>query len=228
MSNGLRPEERVRLQQIVAELSEFAHGAERDRRVLMDMTGLGGLASGLDLSGPPRTVAGALVLAAEKHGVLADRPRYHALGALLSYLLTLGDLPREDAAFVARLIVECALVTDPNYVGTLREKYGLAGAVVRPPVPGLEPSSDRPSGRDYSDREYQIHLRDILVTRHSTEDLKLLCFELGAVIPDLDYDSLPGQGKADKARELVAFVGRRGRVADLVEVGRRLRPDIPW
>jgi hypothetical protein len=98
MSRVLRPEEHVRLQQIVAELSEFAHGSERERRVLVEIAGLGGLASGLDLSGPPRTVAGALVLAAEGHGFLVDRPHYHALGALLSYLLTLGDLPRNAAS----------------------------------------------------------------------------------------------------------------------------------
>jgi hypothetical protein len=225
MSNVLQSDERIELQQIIAELSEFAQGTERDRRVLMDMAGLGGLASGLDLSGPPRTAAGTLVLGVERHGFLGDRPHFHALGALLSYMLTLGDLPRDDATFIARLVVECSLVKDPDYIRKLREEYDLADSVVREAAPD---TTARPSERDYTDRKYLSHLREMLVTRHSMEDLRLLCFELSVVIPDLDYDNLVGHGKATKALALLEYLEDRKRIADLVEVGRRLRPDIPW
>ncbi len=54
-------------------------------------------------------------------------------------------------------------------------------------------------------------LREVLVQRFSLEDLKTLCFDL-----DVDYDSLPGEGKAGKARELVAHMQRHNRLPDLI------------
>ncbi|MGZ7246537.1 hypothetical protein ACXWO4_10800, partial [Streptococcus pyogenes] len=37
-----------------------------------------------------------------------------------------------------------------------------------------------------------------------------------------------GQGKADKARELIAYVRRYGRVNELVTLCRHLRPHADW
>lgn len=51
--------------------------------------------------------------------------------------------------------------------------------------------------------------------------MRSLCFDLG-----VDFDSLPGQGKADKARELVGYLERRNRVGDLLCSVARQRPDI--
>ena len=48
-----------------------------------------------------------------------------------------------------------------------------------------------------------------------------MCFDLG---PDYDYDSLRGEGKAAKARELVALAERRGHLAELEAAIRRERP----
>ena len=44
----------------------------------------------------------------------------------------------------------------------------------------------------------------------------------------IDYDDLPGEGKAAKARELIEYLDRRDRIRQLVIVGRELRPDISW
>ena len=44
------------------------------------------------------------------------------------------------------------------------------------------------------------------------EELRTLCFTLG-----IDYHNLPGEGKAAKARELVAYCERKGRTLDLLE-----------
>lgn len=66
-------------------------------------------------------------------------------------------------------------------------------------------------------------LREILTLRFDAEELHSLCFDLG-----VDYDNLRGEGKAAKARELVAYMNRRNRLSDLVEVSQRLRPDISW
>jgi hypothetical protein len=73
------------------------------------------------------------------------------------------------------------------------------------------------------ERDRLIELRRILSTRFDEGELRTLCFDL-----EVDYDSLPGQSKADKARELVAYLGRRGRISRLTRVGQRLRPDISW
>jgi hypothetical protein len=74
-----------------------------------------------------------------------------------------------------------------------------------------------------SERVLLIELRRILTARFSDGELRTLCFDLG-----IDYDALPGEGKADKARELVAYFKRRGRIPELIDMGKRVRPDISW
>lgn len=60
-----------------------------------------------------------------------------------------------------------------------------------------------------------ILLRNILEERFDLEELRTLCFDL-----DVDYDSLRGEGKAGKARELVLHMKRKGRLAELEAVAR--------
>ena len=107
----LEPHERQQLTRILAEWPEFADSGPRGRRTLLSQAGLGRFASGMDLSGAPRVVAGDLIDRLEKYGELPDRPGCHALGALLDYLQRLPDVPRDDASFVADLIVKYALLT---------------------------------------------------------------------------------------------------------------------
>lgn len=66
-------------------------------------------------------------------------------------------------------------------------------------------------------------LRQLLVAYFSESELMTLTFDLG-----MDYEMLPGSTKGDKARELVAYLWRRGRLADLTSVGRELRPQVAW
>jgi tetratricopeptide (TPR) repeat protein len=67
------------------------------------------------------------------------------------------------------------------------------------------------------------HLRRTLVESLSEGELRDLCFDLG-----VEYADLPGEGRADKARELVRHLDRRDRISQLIEVGKRLRPDVLW
>ena len=71
--------------------------------------------------------------------------------------------------------------------------------------------------------ENRIRLHRILVERFDEGELRTLCFGLG-----VDYDGLPGAGKADKARELIAYLERRHDISQLVKVGKTMRPDISW
>jgi hypothetical protein len=50
-----------------------------------------------------------------------------------------------------------------------------------------------------------------------------LCFDLG-----VDYESLAGESKRGKARELIAYLERHNRLFDLVKVGTQVRSDIDW
>jgi hypothetical protein len=71
--------------------------------------------------------------------------------------------------------------------------------------------------------EYLTELRKLLAARFNTGELRTLCFDLG-----VDYEDLPGESKADKARELVSYCERRDCLDKLVQIGRQLRPDVPW
>jgi hypothetical protein len=72
-------------------------------------------------------------------------------------------------------------------------------------------------------QEEPISFLALLSAHFNREELRTLCFEL-----DVDYDDLPAQGKTAKARELIAYLTRRDRLADLFQTGARLRPDVPW
>jgi hypothetical protein len=93
-----------------------------------------------------------------------------------------------------------------------------------PPGPeeGVQPGGAAPE-KGAVDQAYLTQLRQVLTTRFDAGELRTLCFDLG-----VDYDDLPGAGKASRARELVGYLARRDRIADLIRVGKRLRPDISW
>ena len=67
-----------------------------------------------------------------------------------------------------------------------------------------------------------VRLRQILTEHFDDGELRTLCFDLR-----IDYQSLPGEGKADKARELVAYCDRHERIAELEDKVRQLRSNVP-
>jgi hypothetical protein len=74
-----------------------------------------------------------------------------------------------------------------------------------------------------SERTYWAELRQVLVDRFSESELKDLCFDLG-----IDYETLEGENKLDKARELVLFCKRHDRTPELVTAVRVSRRGISW
>lgn len=86
------------------------------------------------------------------------------------------------------------------------------------PSPGARLEACSP----YDDLEdKRRHLRKTLCDRFSQEELRTLCFDLC-----IDYDNLSGEGKEAKARELVAYLERRGELEHLIAAVRRERGDI--
>jgi hypothetical protein len=61
------------------------------------------------------------------------------------------------------------------------------------------------------DVTYKTTLRAFIVKHFDREELRTLCYDLG-----VDFDSLGGEGKAAKARELVAYMVRHSRLEELV------------
>jgi len=66
----------------------------------------------------------------------------------------------------------------------------------------------------------RVDLLDALTHLFNDEELRTLCFKLTGV----DYDSLRGEGKEAKARELVEYAERTDRFEELVEAVQRERP----
>lgn len=67
--------------------------------------------------------------------------------------------------------------------------------------------------------QFNKSLREIL----SESDLQDFCLALR-----VDYESLPGNSKADKTRGLILELQRRGRVPHLLTLVKQERPHIPW
>ena len=131
----LKPDEREKLTGLISGLYDVTDGGPRGRRVLLKQSGLNRFIPGMDLSGSNQLVAGDLLSRIEDFGHLPEEPTKHALGALLSYVRTLGDVKEPDKAFIAGLIVKYSLVADPLFVDQLRADYGIQEAVVRTPLP---------------------------------------------------------------------------------------------
>lgn len=71
--------------------------------------------------------------------------------------------------------------------------------------------------------EKRNRLHEMLIQSFNEGELRTLCFKL-----EVDYDDLLPGGKADKARELIAFVERRGHLADLIKECKVERPKLSW
>jgi len=69
----------------------------------------------------------------------------------------------------------------------------------------------------------RARLRDLIDAHFSLSEIENLCFEIG-----VDFEGLSGAGKLNKARELVAYCARQGRLVSLIEACQRARPFVAW
>lgn len=93
--------------------------------------------------------------------------------------------------------------------------------IVSPPVSiseAQETGSSGGGGESKVNRISQLHRR--LCQLFDEGELRTICFDL-----DVDYESLPGRGKANKARELIRYLRRRSRVSELEDKVKQLRPN---
>jgi len=66
-------------------------------------------------------------------------------------------------------------------------------------------------------------LRQLITEHFNLEELRTLCFDL-----DIKYDELGGETLSGKTRELLALLDRHERIPELLDTGKRLRPDAAW
>jgi hypothetical protein len=91
----------------------------------------------------------------------------------------------------------------------------------------LRSAGDEPFGYDAAvslpaaEQEEILALRQVLDDRFGEEDLRDLVFDLA-----IDYDDLPGKVRKHKARELVVYCHRRGRLAELRSAILQRRPGV--
>jgi uncharacterized protein YjbI with pentapeptide repeats len=120
------------------------------------------------------------------------------------------------------VVAECQNLALEDYLRELVEdmKRHIRVMDLTPDTP--ESITIRDSKGDASEID-RTELRRILVDRFDETELRELFSDLG-----IEYDSLSGEGTRDKAMELIGYCERRERIGELVEKGRKLRPDIPW
>ena len=63
----------------------------------------------------------------------------------------------------------------------------------------------------------------LLFVHFDAVELRTLGFDLG-----VNYEGLRGTKKADKVREFVDCLDRRGKISELIKFGRQMRPALPW
>lgn len=73
------------------------------------------------------------------------------------------------------------------------------------------------------DQTYLTTVYELLRAHFDESELRTLCFYLG-----IDYESLVGVARPGKARALVQYCQRAGRLADLREIVMRERPRVSW
>lgn len=71
------------------------------------------------------------------------------------------------------------------------------------------------------EQHQRIELHETLTNRFNEGELRTFCFNL-----NIDYDDLPGEGKVNKARELVDYFYRRNQLSKLIAAIQQYRPDI--
>lgn len=74
-----------------------------------------------------------------------------------------------------------------------------------------------------SDSEYLSNLLALIDRHFDEEELRTLSFKLG-----VSYESLPAQGKKNKARELIQYMERHAQSPKLIDSLKLERPDVDW
>lgn len=140
--------------------------------------------------------------------------------AVISYLVSRRNRQGENALWLLAQVLQDR--TDPedachHQLDQIAQRLHqeLNRPVSEPEVASLA----KPVGRPVN----LVRLHELLAQHFSLEELGTLCFRLG-----LDIADLPGEGKNNKARDLVTYMERRIHTAELIAMAKRERPAVDW
>lgn len=136
--------DRQKLARTLADAYEMQLGPAA-RFGMLDKAGLRRFAAGIDMAAAPNVLSGVLISRLEPFGMLPNQPNFHALGALVNYVLVQPDTPQDDARFLAEVLVKYQLIADPTYLGELTTTYELSVTPVRQPDPDRLPPTEPPA-----------------------------------------------------------------------------------
>lgn len=153
-----------------------------------------------------------------RHGVPQAGSKAGFVDALVGYLHDKWHASMDRSALVLLLEVIGEQI-DPGD-RCAQQVQELAGAL----EVALKPQSPVAPGNAASSKPVRMRMLRLLTTHFGEEELRDLCFYL----EEVDFDSLPGRGKSAKARELILYLERRNQLGVLQELGREVRPDVPW
>jgi hypothetical protein len=123
------------------------------------------------------------------------------------------QLPLVSQSNVARMITETGINANEQEISELTKAINAAvSAYFHPHVSEANEVSNS-----------FAELWRAIIKHFNLEELRGLCFEL-----NIDYESLGGENKEAKARELVTYCDRRGRISELLDACRRLRPNAAY
>jgi hypothetical protein len=217
----LQIDERNQLVAAIAGLYQFRDGGTRGRSRLLGQAGVSGVLSAVNLEGPANDVAWDVVERLERKGPLDDRPHIHALGALLTQVLTLGDLPQQEARFMAGLLVNYHLV-DPQQVNALRTRFNIPPADEHRAAPAAPEGTPpgRPSAGGFgilTGRERQQLHQALLSAYPSLAALaQMVSFGMNRNLSEI----AGGGSLAEVVYNLIEWAGAQGRLEELVRVAR--------
>jgi hypothetical protein len=70
---------------------------------------------------------------------------------------------------------------------------------------------------------YLTNLHNLLNHYFGEDEIDMLCFQMG-----IDRESIAGNSKPARIRELIISLGRKGRLPELVQLARQERPNVSW
>lgn len=73
------------------------------------------------------------------------------------------------------------------------------------------------------DIQIKVKIRDLLVDGFNVDELRDICFEVG-----IDYEATGSQSIRTFARETVESAKRFGKLAEIVNVAKKMRPNLDW
>jgi len=124
--------------------------------------------------------------------------------------------------YVQWVELDTAVLTNPEFVGVFEDWKKRAEQNYAANSATGQSASPRPSHLS-DDRQQRKRLRENIEAFLNDNELSTLCFDMS-----IDYESLPGDGKEAKTRELIGFCERSGRLEELVEECKMLRPNVQW